>query len=244
MAIYVTSDTHFNHKNILSYEPVSRPFINLDEMNGVLIHNWNKVIKPEDTVIHCGDFFMGELDKIDSILGRLNGKIILVRGNHDTKARLEKYKSYGIEIHDIYYYKYKGRFFIFCHFPIANEEFIKMVREDNSEVIVCYGHIHSNAQKGYVDGTYHIGADTNDLTPISLEQIWQESWPAEKLADPAIEEYKSAHERTLTTSLKDCAKCVNFQYKCGGPIRDPDDLLVCPINLSYKRDPPDGGYYG
>lgn len=236
MAIFVTSDSHFNHTNILSYEAASRPFANIDEMNGALIYNWNKVVKPEDTVIHCGDFFMGELDKIDPILKRLNGKIILVRGNHDTSARLEKYKSYGIEIHDIYYYKYKGRFFIFCHFPVANEEFIKMVREDNSEVITCYGHIHSNAKKGYVDGTYHVGMDTNDLTPIALEQIWKESWPEDKLADPVIEEYKSAHEKTMEASLRNCAKCWYFQNGCNGPRIDPDDLLCCPLGFSYKGE--------
>ena len=38
-----------------------------------------------------------------------------------------------------------------------------MVVKDNSEVVMLYGHIHSNAPKGYVDGSYHVGMDTNDL---------------------------------------------------------------------------------
>ena len=87
---------------------------------------------------------------------------------------------------------YKGRFFILCHFPIANEEFINMVRNDNSEVIVCYGHIHHNAPVGYVDGTYHIGVDTNNLTPISIQQIWEESWPKAE-EDKEVMEYKIIH---------------------------------------------------
>ena len=41
-----------------------------------------------------------------------------------------------------------------------------MVIKNNSEVVVCYGHIHSNAPKGYVNGTYHVGMDTNNLTPV------------------------------------------------------------------------------
>ena len=49
-----------------------------------------------------------------------------------------------------------------------------MVSEDNGEVVVLYGRIHSNAPKGFVDGAYHVGMDTNNLTPISIEQIWQE----------------------------------------------------------------------
>ena len=192
--IYVTSDTHFNHINILKYEPTSRPFASLIEMNEAIIENWNAVVKPEDTVIHCGDFFMGRLDEIEPIIKRLNGNIILVRGNHDTKSRLDLYKELGIEIHDIYYLPYKGRYFIFCHFPIASPEFINMVRKDNSEVIICYGHIHSNATPGYIDGTYHVGVDTNNLTPISLQQVWEDSWPEEIMTEE-IKAYKELHSK-------------------------------------------------
>lgn len=159
-------------------------------MNEVLVKNWNSAVRPEDTVYVLGDFFMGPLDAIPAILNQLNGKIILIRGNHDTKARIDYYKSQGIEVKDIDYISYKGRFFILCHFPIASEEFMQMVRRDNSEVVNLYGHIHSNATKGYVDGTYHIGADTNDLTPISLEQVWSECWP-EEMMTPEIEAYKN-----------------------------------------------------
>lgn len=172
MAVFVTSDTHFNHKNILDYCPISRPFGTVESMNDAIVSNWNTVVKPEDTVIHCGDFFMGARADIAPILERLNGKIILIRGNHDTLPRLDLYKKYNIEVKDIHYYSYKGRFFIFCHFPIANEEFMRMVREDNSEVILCYGHLHDNAPTGLVDGTFHVGVDTNNLTPVSLDYIW------------------------------------------------------------------------
>lgn len=192
--IWLTSDTHFNHTNILKYEPETRPFETVEEMNETIISNWNKVVAKEDTVYVLGDFFMGKLDEIVSIYKRLNGKIILIRGNHDTKNRIQIYKELGIEIKDIEYISYKGRFFILCHFPIASEEFMYMVRNDNSEVVSLYGHVHSNAPKGYVDGTYHIGMDTNDLTPISLEQVWSECWP-EEIMTPAIQEYKQAHEQ-------------------------------------------------
>ena len=81
--IYFTSDTHFNHTNILKYEPETRPFETIEEMNETLIANWNNVVKEEDTVYVLGDFFMGMLDAIEPIYNRLNGKVILIRGNHD-----------------------------------------------------------------------------------------------------------------------------------------------------------------
>ena len=52
------------------------------------------------------------------LIKRLNGKIILIRGNHDTKKRLEAFKEIGIEVYDIFYLPYKGKYFIMCHFPI------------------------------------------------------------------------------------------------------------------------------
>ena len=114
--IWVTSDLHFNHLNILKYEPVSRPFVSIDEMNEVLISRWNQVVKPNDTVYVLGDLAMGRIEDSRACIERLNGKIILIRGNHDTKPRLEMYKELGIEVHDIFYLPYKGRWFIMCHF--------------------------------------------------------------------------------------------------------------------------------
>lgn len=40
--VYFTSDTHFNHTNIISF--CQRPFKNVDEMNERIIANWNEVV--------------------------------------------------------------------------------------------------------------------------------------------------------------------------------------------------------
>lgn len=199
--IFLTSDTHFNHLNILRYESETRPFSSIEEMNEAIIANWNSVVSPEDTVYHLGDFFMGRYDAIEDILDRLNGTIKLIRGNHDTKPRLEFYKARGIEVKELDYINYKGRFFILCHFPNNSEEFVRMITHDNSEVVWCYGHVHSNAPKGYHDGTFHVGMDTNDLTPISLDEIWEQCWP-EEIMTPTIEEYKCAHKKN-----NECLNC-------------------------------------
>lgn len=191
--IYLTSDQHFNNYNIMKYEPASRPFGSVEEMNEELIKRWNSVVKPTDTVYVLGDFIMGVAEKTAEILDRLNGTIKLVRGNHDSRTKLKIYEERGIEVKELAYLEYKGRFFIMCHFPNENKEFIEMIRRDNSECIWLYGHLHGNAPKGYINGTYHVGADTNDLTPISIEQIWQESWPAEMMT-PEVADYKAKHE--------------------------------------------------
>ena len=54
--LYFTSDHHFWHTNIIQY--CNRPFVSIEEMNEVLIQNWNDLVLPEDEVYYLGDFSM------------------------------------------------------------------------------------------------------------------------------------------------------------------------------------------
>ena len=84
---YATSDLHLNHVNVIKYEPISRPFETVEEMNETIINNWNSVVKEEDTVFILGDLCMGKNTEAAALVNRLKGKKILVRGNHDTSNR-------------------------------------------------------------------------------------------------------------------------------------------------------------
>jgi len=55
--IWFTSDTHFNHRNIIGY--AQRPFESVEEMNEVMIERWNASVRGEDTIYHLGDFSFG-----------------------------------------------------------------------------------------------------------------------------------------------------------------------------------------
>lgn len=79
--IYFTSDTHFNHANIISYS--KRPFADVPHMNEEMVRLWNETVQSTDTVIHLGDFAMGPKVHHKSFLDRLAGYKILIRGNHD-----------------------------------------------------------------------------------------------------------------------------------------------------------------
>lgn len=81
--IFFTSDTHFGHNKILEFCP-NRPGETVEELGEIIIDRWNKVVGHADTIFHLGDFsFMGTTST-RSIVERLNGKIILIRGNHDS----------------------------------------------------------------------------------------------------------------------------------------------------------------
>jgi calcineurin-like phosphoesterase family protein len=81
--IHFTSDHHFFHINIIRYS--KRPFKNIDEMNEVLVDNWNKQVARNDVVYHLGDIFLGQR-QAENLRSHLNGQIYLIRGNHDKTA--------------------------------------------------------------------------------------------------------------------------------------------------------------
>ncbi|WP_051347254.1 metallophosphoesterase family protein [Thiomicrorhabdus chilensis] len=90
---WLVSDTHFYHNNINKYEPSrlegmkSDGFDNPDEW---LIHNWNSTVGEDDLVLHLGDF---AFKKATDVLPMLNGRIILVLGNHDI-SMINKFKRF------------------------------------------------------------------------------------------------------------------------------------------------------
>lgn len=88
--IFVISDTHLNHSNILKFTDKDGKkfrgdlFKDVHHMNETIIENWNSVVTPQDKVYHLGDVYFGPQNEADILLSRLNGKKRLIVGNHDT----------------------------------------------------------------------------------------------------------------------------------------------------------------
>lgn len=78
MAIYLTSDHHFGHENIIRY--ADRPFSSADEMDAELQSRWNETVTDDDVVYHLGDLCVSSHEYW---LRQLNGSLVLLRGNHD-----------------------------------------------------------------------------------------------------------------------------------------------------------------
>ncbi len=92
--IFVISDLHLGHANIIRY--CSRPFPHdaTDEMDQVLIKNWNYTVKPGDRIYHIGDLCYGPYAKTPyEYLRQLNGAISLIRGNHDEGSKTASQKE-------------------------------------------------------------------------------------------------------------------------------------------------------
>lgn len=79
---WFTSDTHFGHKKA----PAWRNLETVEEMDALLIHEWNLRIAPGDEVFHLGDFAFAGRSRVEDLLSKLNGRKELVRGNHDGRT--------------------------------------------------------------------------------------------------------------------------------------------------------------
>lgn len=158
--IFLISDTHFHHENILKFlgedgKPF-RVFKDASHMDEVMVERWNSVVRPCDKVYHLGDVTMHK--QLNGVfLRRLNGHKRLVRGNHDV-APTKQYLQYFDEV-------YGSRILdkmILTHIPIS-EESLGRFRGN------VHGHIH---QRRLMDPRYvNVSVERIDYTPIPLEEV-------------------------------------------------------------------------
>jgi len=160
MNIFFTADTHFYHKKVIEY--CKRPFKDIEEMNEVLIENWNGVVKTKDTVYHLGDFSFGNRELIRKLRYRLRGKIILILGNHDIRGRIHKLEDLFTEITLYKELNINKKRFILFHYPIL--EWNHYFRG----AFHLYGHTHKDMK---LKNALNVGVDLHDYRPISLEEI-------------------------------------------------------------------------
>ena len=85
--VFFTSDLHFGHANVIKYS--QRPFSSADEMDAVLVRNWNGVVRARDTVYVVGDLALKRTAQLLELLRSLQGHKHLIFGNHDKALRKE-----------------------------------------------------------------------------------------------------------------------------------------------------------
>lgn len=198
MKRFFTADLHLNHANIVKY--CNRPYLHkgdLDDngnwvsneaalacaerMNVGLIHTLNSRIKPEDQVIHVGDFMnRGSVKGVEGLkvkpinhIDELNGHWTLLSGNHDRNNGVKPIARYMII--NI------GPYIAFVsHYPIENMD--KFEPELMNYILNCTsfqicGHVHTawkykfynTSNKRYL--MYNVGIDAHKLMPIHDAEI-------------------------------------------------------------------------
>ena len=180
--IFYIADWHYNHANILSYD--NRPFKTVEEMDAALVERWNATVTSADTVYVLGDMFWGGETKAVPVLDSLNGKKILIKGNHDRckntefRKRFDQISGY-LEITD------GDRHVVLCHYPMP------CFKNHFHGWYHLYGHVHNSFEANMMEhdrmlledlycrkcNMFNIGAmmPWMDYTPRTLDEIERRS---------------------------------------------------------------------
>ena len=132
MRVFIISDTHFGHEAIIRY--CNRPFTSVEEMDQTMIKRWNETISNKDVVIHLGDFALCGKDKTREIIQKLNGKKILIMGNHDNYSE-QFYRDAGFHTVSRFPIIYDN-FYMMSHAPLQLTE--------TTCYFNAYGHVHND----------------------------------------------------------------------------------------------------
>ena len=138
--VFFISDLHFGHKYVIAFD--KRPFKNVQEMEREMIRRWNAKVSPEDHVFVVGDMF-GKVTTAHAgeIVHTLNGKIHLIRGNHDPKGELfeslfeEVVPSKAIQV------RVRGE----KQRVIMRHRLLPVFKGNDEGVVQLYGHTHGSA---------------------------------------------------------------------------------------------------
>lgn len=166
---YYISDMHLGHENVLRFD--ERPYETVEEMDEILITNWNMRVREEDHVYILGDFCYKSKNMPEGYLKKMNGHKHLIVGNHDgaIMKRPEAQECFE-SIDTILRINDNGRGVVLCHYPIADW----VGRYHGS--IHLYGHIHGHDYEcmKFLQSrgpAYNTAACINNYQPCKLDEI-------------------------------------------------------------------------
>lgn len=160
--IWVTSDQHFGHANVLEFldsngRRIRPEFSSVEEMDEFMVDSWNSAVGPSDLVYCLGDIRFGS--RPSACLDRLAGRKRLILGNHD----LGKDQQLQRVFQKIMLWRmFPELECVLTHVPLVIPEFAKYRFN-------VHGHVHQNRGPS----PFHINAcvEVTNYRPVLLEQL-------------------------------------------------------------------------
>ena len=194
MRIFFTSDLHFGHENVLKFD--DRPFETVEEMDEELIRRWNNKVDKGDLVYVLGDLIWKTANnEALSIIKRLNGQIILIKGNHDRfiKNATAKNALAGLKDYDDICVALADGTTRRC---ILSHYFMPFYNGHRQNAIHLHGHSHNTEEhylelgiiqaikkNGYEPKVYNVGCMLWNYEPVTLEEILNSKNEIEQLEE-------------------------------------------------------------
>lgn len=166
---YYTADLHFGHVNCIKHD--GRPFTSRDEMDRILIENWNSRVTNNDDIYIVGDMIYKSDKSPEWYLKQLKGRKYLIIGNHDkdilNSAEATKYFE---SIEKMMPVTDRGRQIQVCHFPMI--EWNGMFRGSYH----IFAHIHNNTNDTYYfmknrEKALNAGCMINNYMPVTFDEL-------------------------------------------------------------------------
>ena len=155
--IFLTSDQHFGHANIIKY--CKRPFDSVNEMDEHIIAVFNEHVGPKDETYHLGDFtFRRHRD----YLKRLNGRHYLIIGNHDNRSAANQ--GGFVWVKDVHMLKWNQHRIWLSHYAHW------VWNRSHHGAMHAYGHSHGVLAE-YSPNAHDVGVDTENFKPWTVEQF-------------------------------------------------------------------------
>ena len=166
MALFVTADPHFGHRNIIHH--CARPYKNEHQMERDIVKKHNSVVSPQDEVWILGDFIWYGPERTPyyrKILDQLNGQKHLVFGNHDQGAGLWYVEMGFLSAHTSMIMEIDGHRLFLTHDMAQGQ----VMPEDT--IIVC-GHVHTLFTE-FIERqpVINVGLDVRNFTPMRIEEV-------------------------------------------------------------------------
>jgi len=170
--IWLISDTHFNHTNILKFvdnttgDLVRPGFNDTEDMDQHMVDCWNSVVKHGDKIYHLGDVVLGQHEEewMKTNWPKLNGKKNLILGNHDNYKMLAR----GGFFSNIYESRDLREFgLLLTHRPAHDSQLWDFT--NNRPMKSCHGHIHQR----HSPSANHINLSVEliNYTPVNIEDL-------------------------------------------------------------------------
>ncbi|MDO5293795.1 MAG: metallophosphoesterase family protein [bacterium] len=139
--IFYVSDYHFDHQLALNRSR-SDWFSDVNEMNETIIRLHNQKVTEQDQVYILGDIIVCEEavleQRLEATIGRMNGHLHLILGNHDYKYKeLDQFRKFFETVEDSAIIKDQGRWVQLYHYPV-----LCWYRKQKGAYHI-YGHLHN-----------------------------------------------------------------------------------------------------
>ena len=166
--IYLTSDFHIGHTNIIKF--CNRPFHTIEQMEQDCLDYISKNVVSTDEIWHLGDFHWSkDALAVKSFLDKIPCQVRFIRGNHDhglDNLKDHKNNQERIEIYDEYILKYKQCYVTLNHYC----KYTWYKRRYNQ--FHCYGHSHCPSGSHFGFGkSMEVGYDSQGKWLISIEEV-------------------------------------------------------------------------